>query len=250
MKAIDVSTRSTGLPYKIFLADKPESKTAPIMLCLDGDDQFSPALEAYNELRAAGKVRALTLVGVGYGVSYVNVGKPGNRRLQDYTPTAMPGEEGSGGGPAFLAWLRGELFPWLEREQGLAARERGIMGHSLGSLFGLYSFFSDNSLFSACLASAPSLWYHDRNLLGFISDQQRRLPTRPGRLFVGIGENDTESMLADVATLEEQLRAKPIASLEVQGRRFPGRDHYDLIPESFRAGLAALYPAEADRLEP
>jgi hypothetical protein len=56
-----------------------------------------------------------------------------------------------------------------------------------------------------------------------------------------VGENDTPSMTGDLAMLEAQLTAQPFPQLEVISRRFPGRDHYNVLPDAFREGLRQLF---------
>jgi len=48
-------------------------------------------------------------------------------------------------------------------------------------------------------------------------------------------------MTGDLALLEAQLAERPFAALEIVSRRFAARDHYNVLPESFRAGLHALF---------
>src|SRR5665213_2789132 len=73
----------TETAYAIYVEEpKADRGPWPVVLCMDGDDQFSAAVAAYREARAAGTVPPLLLVGVGYGASYV---KPANKRGRDYT---------------------------------------------------------------------------------------------------------------------------------------------------------------------
>ena len=80
----------TGTDYRIFI-ETPDAKQGPwpAIAFMDGDDQFRFARKAYRVLQASEKTAPLLLVGVGYGASYT---KPGNRRLRDYTPTALATE--------------------------------------------------------------------------------------------------------------------------------------------------------------
>jgi len=225
----------------------------PAVLFMDGDDQFRFAVGAYEILRARHRVGPLLLVGVGYGASYT---KPGNRRLRDYTPTALPTEPGSGGADAFLAFLTGELWPELARRHRLREDVRGLGGHSLGSLLALHALFQRRPFFNRILASAPSLFWDDRALLGAAGSLQRAGTALPARLFLCVGENDTPSMTGDLKMLAAQLAAQPFPQLEVMTRRFAGRDHYNVLPDAFGAGLQTLFsggPARAARrqtLEP
>jgi predicted alpha/beta superfamily hydrolase len=210
----------------------------PAVLFMDGDDQFRFAAAAYAALRAEGGVPPLLLVGVSYGASYT---KPANRRLRDYTPTALATEAGSGGADAFLAFLAGTLWPELARRYRLREDVRGLGGHSLGSLLALHALFQRRPFFNRVLASAPSLFWDDRTLLCSAGRLQRTGAALPARLFLSAGENETPSMLGDLEMLEAQLAAQPFAGLEVVSRRFADRDHYNVLPDAFAAGLKVLF---------
>ncbi len=230
----------TGTEYWIFLETPPasEPRPHPAVLVMDGDDQFRFAVEAYREVRVAGRVPPLVLAGVGYGASYA---KPANKRLRDYTATAMATEEGSGGADAFVAFLERTLWPELARRFPLRADTRGLAGHSLGALAAVHALFRRKPFFNRCLASAPSLWWDNRAPICAAQQLQRTGVALPAKLFLGVGEEDTPSMTGDLTLLEEQLAALPFPGLEVISRRFPGRDHYNALPDAYREGLTALF---------
>lgn len=238
----------TGTPYSIYVepADSGASALerndgpATAVLFMDGDDQFKFAREAYHSLRSAGGVSPLLLVGVGYGASYT---KPGNRRGRDYTPAAHSDEPTSGGGDAFLAFLTNTLWPELDRRHHLDAAQRGIAGHSLGALLALHALFQPQPFFTHHLASAPSVWWADRAVLRHVAVLRASQNTLARQLFLAVGDADTQSMTGDLLLLERQLAAQPFEQLRIVSQRLPDRDHYNVLPDAFRAGLAALFPA-------
>lgn len=228
-----------GENYHVFLGGEQDDPRAPVVLATDADNQFELLQRAYRDEREAGRVRPLALVGIGYGALY---SKPGNRRFADYTPTSMSGEDGTGAAPAFRAWIDQDLRRWLAG-RGLDRPRFGLAGHSLGALFGVYSFFHDESWVEACLAVAPSLWYDDRAMLAAQARHRERHARRPGRLVLAIGDDDSESMRGDLNTLRQRLEDEPYEDLEWVVQRHPGCDHYSAISPAFCQGLATLYPA-------
>lgn len=221
--------------------DGDEAVPRPVVLFMDGDDQFNAAVTAYQELRAQDAVRPLLLVGVGYGASY---SRPANRRGRDYTPVAHSDEPSSGGADDFLKFLVATLWSELNRRHPVDPSVRGIAGHSLGSLLVLHALFQPKPFFSHHLASAPSIWWANRAIL----DQPRALRAQqialPAKLFLCVGTDDSESMTGDLRLFEEALAQSRFESLKVISRRFPGRNHYDVLPDAFRAGLAELFPRQ------
>ena len=231
----------TGTHYVIqFVAPHAEQTAGPwpAVFFMDGDDQFSPAVAAYRELRAAGRVPPLLLVGVGYGASYR---QPANRRGRDYTPTPHADEPTSGGAEAFMTFLTATLWPELARRHPLDDGARAIAGHSLGSLLVLHALWREPQFFTHYLASSPSIWWDDRSILLLAEERHARRPQLPARLFLSVGERDSQSMTGDLTLLERQLAARSFARLDVTTMRFPQRDHFNALPDAFRAGLAALF---------
>lgn len=210
----------------------------PAVLFMDGDDQFGAAVKAYDAGRRAAEFPPLLLVGVGYGASYT---KPGNRRARDYTPTKMATEDGSGGADVFLEFLTATLWPELRRRHSVREDIRGIAGHSLGSLLVVHALLQAPLFFNRLLASAPSLWWDDRAVICSAQRVQRTGVARPARLFLSVGDKDTESMTGDLDIFQRQLAAMPFPELEVISRIFPDRDHYNVLEPAFQAGLSALF---------
>ncbi len=236
------SSRSpqTGTDYVIYV-DAPEQGVRqgpmPSVLLMDGDYLFDAAVAAARALAASGRIPPTVVVGVGYGSGF---GQPGNHRGRDYTPTASSDEPSSGGADAFHSYLVGTLWPELARRFPLRDDARVIAGHSLGSLLVLHALFQEDAFFAGALASAPSIWWDNRSILGAISRLRESRASLAGRLYLGVGADDTPSMTGDIALLEEQLRARPFAGLSVVSESFPGRDHYDVAPLTMSGGLASL----------
>jgi uncharacterized protein len=230
-------SKETGTDYTIYIDTPQSGGTWDAVLVMDGDFFFDATAAAARSLAREGLIPPTTVIGVGYGAGF---GEPGNFRGRDYTPTAAPEEPSSGGADAFLAYLSETLWPELARRHPLRETGRAIAGHSLGSLLVLHALFQPRPFFTRALASAPSVWWADRSILGLISKLRSRQSELVGRLYLGVGDGDSPSMLGDIDLLVNQLKATPFEGLRVQSERFPGRDHYDVVPFSVRAGLATL----------
>ncbi|HEY9155166.1 MAG TPA: alpha/beta hydrolase-fold protein [Opitutaceae bacterium] len=232
----------TGTDYHIYIEEPPQRVAAgkiPAILFMDGDDQFSSAVKAYKKLQIdEPRTRPLLLVGVGYGASYR---KPQNKRARDYTPTAIVGEEGSGGANPFLTFLSTTLWEELSKRHQLSETERGIAGHSLGSLLALYALFQPKPFFNRALVSSPSVWWDDRSILKVAQSLRDRQSVLPAKAFLSVGEEDTPSMTGDLSLLEQQLSSRPFEQLELTPKRYPNKDHYNAIDPAFEDGLRVLF---------
>jgi len=241
--AFRLTSTETGTEYWIYIA-APDAAAEPgpwpAMAFMDGDDLFAPALAGYQQARANGETPPLLLVGVGYGASF---GKPGNERVRDYTPSALSTEKGSGGSPAFLRFLRDELWLELLRRYPIRDDIRVLGGHSLGSLLVLDALFQVRPVCTHFLVSAPSIWWDDRVLLGQAARLRKRQANLPAQAYLSVGADDSESMRGDLELLEDQLSSRPFAQLTLTFERFPGRNHFDVLPDAVRAGLRTLLPS-------
>ena len=232
--AFVLSSPETGTDYRIMVDVPATPGPWPAVLCMDGDFAFSERVD----LRAALARTPVLLAGVAYGAGF---GDAKNKRGRDYTPVAHSDEPASGGADAFLQFLTQTLWPELVRRHPVDPVVRGIAGHSLGSLIVLHALFQPKPFFTHFLASAPSVWWAERAILKQAADLREKQSTLPGELFLSVGEEDSESMTGDLKLLEQQLAARPFAGLGITSRRFPAKDHYNVVPVAFETGLAALF---------
>ncbi|MGA3007921.1 MAG: alpha/beta hydrolase-fold protein [Opitutaceae bacterium] len=225
--------------YAIYVR-APEASAGPwpALVFLDGDYAFDVAAKVYQALRESGAVPPAVVVGVGYGHPFNH---PGNRRGRDYTPTAAAEEPASGGADRFLAFLTGSLWPELARRYPLDQEPSVLAGHSLSSLLALHVLFQPQPFFRRVLAGAPSIWWDNRSLLSLIKRFRDRQASLAAHLFLGVGTEETTSMLDDLSLLERQLAGRPFAGLKIDSVKFPGRDHYNVTPDLFSAGLRSFF---------
>jgi predicted alpha/beta superfamily hydrolase len=132
-------------------------------------------------------------------------------------------------------------MPELERRYCVDRPRSALAGHSLSALGVVYAIFQDVPAFCRAIAGAPSLWWDDRSVLKHIAKFRETHAVLPAEIFLGVGEEETPSMLGDLALLEAQLQARPFIGLTARTQRFPGRTHYNLTPELFLTGLRALF---------
>lgn len=225
--------------YHLFVDAPRSAEPAPLVLVLDGDDQFSSMREAARELAEAGTIPPLLLVGVGYGGGYRS---KRNRRARDYTPSALNDEPmETGGADAFLSFVQAELLPALRQRHTFPADAIGVTGHSLGSLLGLHALFQPKPIFQRFLISSPSIWWDDRAILKSAAALRLNHDSLPANVYLSVGADDSPSMTGDLELLAAQLAQQPWPDLEYTVDRFPGYDHYNVLPVAFRAGLTWLY---------
>ena len=127
---------------------KPEKYE--VLYCLEGISDFVKT--EYNYLSGEGFIPQLILVGV---LNTENKGM--SNRDRDFTPTHTDGE--TGGADKYLAYLRDELLPHMQKHYPVKSSGHSLYGGSLSGLMAVYVFLKEPTLFSSYIAVDPSLWW-------------------------------------------------------------------------------------------
>lgn len=152
------------------------------------------------------------LVGVGYCEQ--------DQRARDYTPlmgsygapsSAQP--EDTGGADDFLVFLLQKLKPWVQTQYPIDAGRQSLIGHSLGALFGLHTFFQHPAAFQTYLLSSPSVWWADHFLLKAaqqaVATSSPNPSVVPARIAITVGEYEQSlspaELLRDSEYQKQQL---------------------------------------------
>jgi predicted alpha/beta superfamily hydrolase len=251
-----VTSRITGRKYEISVAlpngYAEKTSSYPVLYALDANAQFGTVVEAARYLAFEG-VPELIVVGVGYPSGSVwNQLFP---RLLDLSPwpdsafLAMASRqysqfgtpEGSGGGPAFLRFLREELVPAIDRDYRTVPTDRAIYGHSLAGLFAVYALLEGEGTFQRVIAGSPEIPWGGRRIFpaeSLFASAHKRLP---GRLFLSAGGSEREAMLTNLKTFLDTLGKRRYVDLTVESFIFEGEDHISVIPATISRGLRSVY---------
>lgn len=91
-------------------------------------------------------------------------------RFRDMTPTHVAQSATSGGADKFLAFLKNELVPYINKKYAVSGNNI-LYGHSLTGLFSIYAFLTEPQLFNSYLAVDPSLWWDNNYIEKFAGDK-------------------------------------------------------------------------------
>lgn len=260
------------------VAHVPEGAKVPVLYVLDGDIGFALAAEIARLRGIMGMLPTAMVVGIGYGVDFLEFAK---LRTADLTPplseagraalggmTSFIGDQ-DGGADAFLSFLTDTLAPEIGRRYPEAsADERILFGHSLGGLFTTYALLTRPDAFTTFLANSPSLWWDGFAILGHLpafKDKLAALDRKP-RVLIGVGgqEQDPpkkvpvgmqmslEEIQATVAAsrmvdaVPELAAALSNAGLsDVEHVIYDKEDHGSVVPAAMMRGLRFAVPEPA-----
>jgi predicted alpha/beta superfamily hydrolase len=125
----------------------------PVVYVLDGDSLFPLLAPTHLFLHYDEQLPDAIIVGIAYGGFDPAI----NKRHIDFTARGSDTSAEQGGAPGFLAFLRGQVVPEVERRYAADPQRRVLVGQSRAGYFVLWSALQDPDLFWGRIASNPSM---------------------------------------------------------------------------------------------
>ncbi len=242
-----LTAKANGIPYKLYVSLPPgyatSGKSYPVLYLLDADYSFPIARGIVQHMSDRSRLRQIILVGVAYdGPERYRL-----NRTRDYTPKFAPDggygpeyQKVSGGGPKFLAFLRDELIPWVDKTYRTIPGDRGISGHSYGGLFANWVLLTAPGTFSRYIIVSPSLWYSGR----FMFDLEKHAAAGKGaRVYLAVGGregNAQRDMVQDLVQMAKALNARYAVKHEV----FDDEHHDSVFPTAVSRGIRFTFEGD------
>jgi hypothetical protein len=107
-----------------------------------------------------------------------------------------------------------------------------LFGHSLSGLFVLWTLFTRAELFQYYLASSPSIWWNDHEILAYADEWcNYGHMTRPEKrkLMITVGSEEA-FMVDDAKGLFSKLSAYSLPNLEIEHYVAPNENHASVVP--------------------
>jgi len=244
---------SEDRPYWVYLPESYGDETNaprryPVLYLLDGDGHFQSATGVVQFMSSGinGNVQIPELIVVAI---------PNTNRIRDLTPShttmGFDGEETdflqeSGGGDAFLKFVRTELFPKIDSDYRTAPH-RTLVGHSLGGLLALHALLDAPDMFQSYIAIDPSLWWDDKLLVRQAEKIRADNHERRSSVYISLA-NNSDIETGEPGLMEEAGRefGRTLAGAEYSGIRstlqyFEAEDHGSVPLLSLYYGLLSTF---------
>jgi predicted alpha/beta superfamily hydrolase len=159
-------------------------------------------------------------------------------RSRDMTPTKVVQMPGSGGADKFLAFLKNELVPYINKKYP-ASGNNILYGHSLGGLFAVYAFVAEPQLFNSYLIVDPSLWWDDNYIQKFAGEKMNASHAGKSLFIAGRDEAGLKQMgITDFDTFLKNRAPKDV-KWKIAG--YPDEHHGSIRLKSVYDGLKFFY---------
>ncbi len=157
----------------------------------------------------------------------------------------------------FLAFLEGELHPYIAEHYNVTDGEAGVFGFSYGGLFAIYALTAGSTLFTNFGAGSPGILIPDSTIFGryrdFAADPANAGRKRHLHMTIGTGEISGAASLMRKMALEDfrfmdLMRSEPVPGVTLTNVIFPGEDHETGCIDAYRSFARTCYAVEgADR---
>lgn len=249
----------SGREYEIFVSlpasyEANPTRRYPVLYVTDADYAFPIVRQLARRMNLEEPVIEDFIL---IGLSYAKGDSSADSRRRDYTPTPNgprnAGNAEHGGGPAYQAYLKSQVLPFVEQKFRTDTERRILLGHSYGGLLGAQILFTDPAMFGGYVLGSPSLWYDKRHMMKMEADYARTHRDLTAEVFMYVGgfegpgatprHNSKADMVGDMRTMEQVLKSRAYPGLSVQSTVLVDEDHLTVAPVGFTRALMSVLPA-------
>jgi len=233
-------------------------KKYPVVYLMDSQWDFSLVTGLYSQYHYDGFIPELIVVGVTWGGEHPNYD---SLRIRDYSPTKLelvtlsPEIYGmmslsssmrmpqSGGADRFLAFMKQELFPFIESNYKADGKNRTLMGCSGGGLFTLYTLFTQPDLFTGYAAASPHIPWDNDVLYRYEQEFAKKRLLNPVRVYMTVG--DVELTRPAFEKFSATVMARNYPSVRLQSKVLENTGHGGTKNETYARGLQYIFERPA-----
>jgi len=229
-------------------------KKYPVVYLMDSQWDFPVVTGLYGYHYYDGFIPDMIIVGVTRGGEHANYD---SLRLRDYSPTkveqvaispeiyglmslasSMPTPQ-SGGADQFLAFMKQELFPFIESNYKADGKNRTLMGSSGGGVLTLYTLLTQPDLFTGYVAASPHIPWDNGVLYKYEQEFAKKRLTNPVRVYMTIG--DVELTRPAFEKFSATLAARKYPSVQLRSKVLENTGHGGTKNETYARGLQYVF---------
>ena len=233
---IPIESLNTGRQHELVIIlpssyQSQPTKKYPVLYYLDAYWDTPLLASTYGNLIYDNEVPEFIMVGLSYpeGKDY------GKERRLDYTFT--PVDEGSGKSDQFLAFIKTEVAPLIEKQYRGLSTDRVLSGNSLGGLFTLTAAYKAPEFFSGFIAISPAVEWDNKALIKFDQSYAKDHQSLLGRVFISYGAKEYSVFREPIAQYQKTLAERKYQGLALQNYVMEDLDHTAVKGDGYVRGL-------------
>lgn len=160
-------------------------------------------------------------------------------RERDMLPTHAEGVPESGGAANFLAFIKEELMPYINRKYRVSGVNT-LYGSSYAGVFTMFAFLKEPQLFQTYLLADPAFHWDHQYMITLAKQMLPSLPVTHTSLLITGREGDPLQYMG-VASIDSVLREKAPAGLRWKVNVYSDETHNSMIFRTVYDGLKFTY---------
>lgn len=242
---IELTDQQAKLSYPLFIKlprsySRNKDKTYPVVYLLDGSYAFQVASGATRFAMNSGAMNEAILVAIGYSQG----SKGSSSRIRDYTPSkANDWQLETGKAEQHAAFIRDNVFAYMQSNYRVTSNQRTLVGNSLGGLFAAHVLFTQPNMFESYIIGSPSVWFDNESIIS----QSITTAKQDVRVYLSVGSKETpefgegQDMITGANKLASKIRQGDAKNIQLEFSIIEGAKHATAFPTTLIQGLDWLY---------
>jgi len=218
----------------------------PVLYLTDSDAYFGFVRSMVANLQFGNLAPALVVVGIAYEEDTESYLK---KRERDLLPVQVRNNPGSGRAADFAAFLREDVFPFVESKYRVDPGDRTIAGLSAGATFASYVLATTPDLFSRYIIVSPYFIHGQEVVLELEAEYAAEHDRLPAQVYTAMGELEPDYAREPWETLVENLRSQAYPDLELDSETLTGLSHMDVVFTAYVHGVESVFSEGLNTLE-
>lgn len=214
-------------------------KKYPVLILTDALWALGIAQTTFDYMTIINTIPEVLIVGIGYPPSsFLDWMR---YRYRDMLPTHVEGYNPSGSADKFIAFIKKELFPYIEKNYKIDTTDRCFFGHSFGGLLGSHILIEQPQLFNRYIIGSPSYWWDNKEITKRLSAKSYLTSDSIKAVYTFIGGKEGPMMVNNWKEFDSILVKKINKNIKFQEQIFQDEIHQSVVPAAFSTAVKYVY---------
>ncbi len=150
-------------------------------------------------------------------------------------------KENTGGAGLFLDFLENNVIKFIEKKYPNLNKRRGLLGHSFGGLFGVYSLQNRPDLFKDLILISSSVSWNSSELINKSKFSKLVESKSNIKFYHSYGEDEISKTKTSNDDLKKIIDELEIENLNYNFKTFKDSNHHSILSKAIYDGLFYLY---------
>jgi predicted alpha/beta superfamily hydrolase len=211
----------------------------PLMVLTDANFVMGIAQSTFDCLTLGMEIPEVIVVGISYPHS--SELDWSRNRHRDMTPTHVEGYNPSGLADRFIAFIKNELFPYIENNYRVDNTDRCFYGHSFGGLLGSHILIEQPELFNRYIIGSPSYYWDNKEMTKRLSGKRFLSTDKVKAVYTYTGGKEGEMMLNPFKEFNGLLVNKISKNLKFHDQIYQDETHMSVTLAAFSTAVKFVY---------